>query len=90
MKATLPNIRKLAGRGRTKKSAGSEDKQHGHIGQVEGAAEPKPPPLRPVPVLHAVPLGRRRAGSPGRGEAGGVRDDGAELDEPKLGPSPVP
>ena len=43
MKPTLPNIRKLAGRGRTEDSADSGDINTNEIANNE-AAEPKPPP----------------------------------------------
>ena len=44
MKATLPNLKKLAGRGRTDKSADSVDIQQDDIESNQAAAEPKPPP----------------------------------------------
>ena len=84
MKPRLPNIKRLAGRGGTDKSAGSEDKQHGHIGQVEGAAEPKPPPALSLFFM----LSHLEDDGPVRLD--GVKLAvcevmGLELDEPKLG-----
>ena len=84
MKATLPNFKKLAGLGRTEKSAGSEDNRHEELGHTdEAAAEPKPPPLPMFFMLSHLE------------EDGPVRLDGVklavlevmglELDEPKLG-----
>ena len=83
MKATLPNIRKLAGRGRTEHSAGSGDINTNEIETGE-AAEPKPPPSLPMFFM----LSHLE-------EDGPVRLDGVklavlevmglELDEPKLG-----
>ena len=83
MKATLPNIRKLAGRGRTENSAGSGDINNNEIANNE-AAEPKPPP--PLPMFFMLSHLE---------EDGPVRLDGVklavlevmglELDEPKLG-----
>ena len=83
MKATLPNIRKLAGRGRTEKSAGSEDINNNEI-ETSEAPEPKPPP----PLSLFFMLSHLE-------EDGPVRLDGVklavmevmglELDEPKLG-----
>ena len=83
MKATLPNIRKLTGRGRTDKPDGSESNQQNDIEQT-GAAEPKPPP----PLSLFFMLSHLE-------EDGPVRLDGVkltvcevmglELDEPKLG-----
>ena len=83
MKATLPNIRKLAGRGRTEDSAGSGDINDKRIETGE-AAEPKPPP--PLPMFFMLSHLE---------EDGPVRLDGVklavlevmglELDEPKLG-----
>ena len=84
MKATLPNLKKLAGRGRTEETAESEDMQTNDIQQIEGAAEPKPPP----PLSLFFMLSHLE-------EDGPVRLDGVklavlevmglELDEPKLG-----
>ena len=83
MKATLPNIRKLAGRGRTEDSANSGDINTNEIANNE-AAEPKPPPSLPMFFM----LSHLE-------EDGPVRLDGVklavlevmglELDEPKLG-----
>ena len=83
MKATLPNIKKLAGIGRTEKSADSEDIRYDDMQQTE-AAEPKPPP----PLSLFFMLSHLE-------EDGPVRLDGVklavmevmglELDEPKLG-----
>ena len=83
MKATLPNIRKLAGRGRTENSANSGDINTNEIANNE-AAEPKPPP--PLPMFFMLSHLE---------EDGPVRLDGVklavlevmglELDEPKLG-----
>ena len=83
MKPTLPNIRKLAGRGRTENSAGSGDINNNEIANNE-AAEPKPPP--PLPMFFMLSHLE---------EDGPVRLDGVklavlevmglELDEPKLG-----
>ena len=83
MKATLPNIRKLTGRGRCENSADSESNQQNDIEQI-GAAEPKlPPPLSLFFMLSHLE------------DDGPVRLDGVklavmevmglELDEPKLG-----
>ena len=83
MKATLPNIRKLAGRGRTEKSANPEDIQQNNIESTQ-AVEPKlPPPLSLFFMLSHLE------------DDGPVRLDGVklavmevmglELDEPKLG-----
>ena len=82
MKATLPNIRKLSGRGRRENSADSGDIQQNDIEQTE-AAEPKPPPLSLFFMLSHLE------------DDGPVRLDGVklavmevmglELDEPKLG-----
>ena len=83
MKPTLPNIRKLAGRGGREKSAGSGDNNNNQIETGE-AAEPKPPP--PLPMFFMLSHLE---------EDGPVRLDGVklavlevmglELDEPKLG-----
>ena len=83
MKATLPNIRKLAGRGRTENSAGSGDINNNQI-ETDEAAVPKPPP--PLPMFFMLSHLE---------EDGPVRLDGVklavlevmglELDEPKLG-----
>ena len=83
MKPILPNIRKLAGRGRTENSADSEDIRHDDMQQTE-AADPKPPP----PLSLFFMLSHLE-------EDGPVRLDGVklavlevmglELDEPKLG-----
>ena len=83
MKPTLPNIRKLAGRGRTEDSADSGDINNNEIETGE-AAEPKPPP--PLPMFFMLSHLE---------EDGPVRLDGVklavlevmglELDEPKLG-----
>ncbi len=84
MKATLPNLKKLAGAGRLVHPAGSEDNQHEDIGQTDQAAEPKPPPQLSLFFM----LSHLE-------EDGPVRLDGVklavcevmglELDEPKLG-----
>ena len=84
MKTTLPNLKKLAGRGRTEEPAESADIQTNGIEQIEGAAEPKPPP----PLSLFFMLSHLE-------EDGPVRLDGVklavlevmglELDEPKLG-----
>ena len=84
MKTTLPNIKKLAGRGRTNKPAGSEHDQLHDDEHTEAAAEPKPPP----PLSLFFMLSHLE-------EDGPVRLDGVklavmevmglELDEPKLG-----
>ncbi len=82
MKATLPNIKKLAGLGRTEKSAGSKDVNNEM--ETNEPAEPKPPPdLTLFFMLSHLE------------EDGPVRLDGVklavsevmglELDEPKLG-----
>ena len=44
MKATLPNIRKLAGLGKTGTAENSEHPEHEDIQPLDAAAEPKPPP----------------------------------------------
>ena len=83
MKATLPNIRKLAGRGRTNKPAGSESNQQNDIEQTE-AAEPKPPP----PLSLFFMLSHLEDDGPVRldGVKLAVMEVmGLELDEPKLG-----
>ena len=84
MKATLPNLKRLAGRGRTDKSADSGDIQQDGIETNQAAAEPKPPP----PLSLFFMLSHLE-------EDGPVRLDGVklavmevmglELDEPKLG-----
>ena len=84
MKATLPNLKKLAGRGRTPTADNSEPLEHEDIEPTEGAAEPKPPP----PLSLFFMLSHLE-------EDGPVRLDGVklavmevmglELDEPKLG-----
>ena len=84
MKATLTNLKKLAGRGRTGGSAASADIQNNVIEEVQPAAEPKPPP----PLSLFFMLSHLE-------EDGPVRLDGVklavmevmglELDEPKLG-----
>ena len=84
MKATLPNIKNLAGRGKTEKSADSKDIQPHDIEHDTGKAEPKPPP----PLSRFFMLSHLE-------EDGPVRLDGVklavcevmglELDEPKLG-----
>ena len=83
MKATLPNIKKLAGRGGTEKSAGSEDINNNEI-ETNEAVEPKPPP--PLSLFYMLSHLE---------DDGPVRLDGVklavcevmglELDEPKLG-----
>ena len=84
MKATLPNLKNLAGRARNEKSTNSENDQHQHIEPTKAAPEPKPPPAlsRFFMLSHLE-------------EDGPVRLDGMklavlevmglELDEPKLG-----
>ena len=84
MKTTLPNIKKLAGRGRTEKPADSEDNQLHGDEHAAAAAEPKPPPQLSLFFM----LSHLE-------EDGPVRLDGVklavmevmglELDEPKLG-----
>ena len=83
MKATLPNIRKLAGRGGTEKSAGSENINNNEI-EINEAAEPKPPP----PLSLFFMLSHLEDDGPVRLD--GVKLAvlevmGLELDEPKLG-----
>ena len=83
MKPTLPNLKKLTGRGGREKSAGSGDINNNEIANNE-AAEPKPPP--PLPMFFMLSHLE---------EDGPVRLDGVklavlevmglELDEPKLG-----
>ena len=83
MKTTLPNLKKLAGRGRKENPAASEEIQPNDIELTE-AAEPKPPP----PLSLFFMLSHLE-------ENGPVRLDGVklavcevmglELDEPKLG-----
>ena len=83
MKATLPNIKKLAGRGRTDQSAVYEDINNNEI-ETNEAAEPKPPP--PLSLFYMLSHLE---------DDGPVRLDGVklavmevmglELDEPKLG-----
>ena len=83
MKATLPNIRKLTGRGRCENSAGSESNQQNNIEQT-GAAEPKPPP----PLSLFFMLSHLEDDGPVRldGVKLAVMEVmGLELDEPKLG-----
>ena len=84
MKATLPNLKKLAGSGRTDKSADSGDIQQDDVESNQAAAELKPPP----PLSLFFMLSHLE-------EDGPVRLDGLklavmevmglELDEPKLG-----
>ena len=84
MKATLPNLKNLAGRARTEKSTNSENDQHQHIEPTKAAPEPKPPPALSLFFM----LSHLE-------EDGPVRLDGVklavlevmglELDEPKLG-----
>ena len=84
MKATLPNLKNLAGRARTEKSTNSENGQHQHIEPTKAAPEPKPPPALSLFFM----LSHLE-------EDGPVRLDGVklavlevmglELDEPKLG-----
>ena len=83
MKPTLPNIRKLAGRGRTEKSANSGDINTNEIANNE-AAETQAA-SSPVPVLHAVPPGGGRPGAAGRGEAGGAGGDGSGAGRTQTG-----
>ena len=78
MKATLPNLKKLAGRGR------ADNNQHHDIEQIEAAAEPKPPP----PLSLFFMLSHLEEDGPVRLD--GVKLAvlevmGLELDEPKLG-----
>ena len=75
MKATLPNIKKLAGRGRTEKICRLRRHQQRDRNQRGGGGTQTAAAV--VPVLHAVPPGGRRAGAAGRGEAGGDGGDGA-------------
>ena len=85
MKTTLPNLKELAGRGRTDKPADSEDNQHEEIGHThEAAAEPKPPP--PLSLFFML----SHLEDDGRVRLDGVKLSvlevmGLELDEPKLG-----
>ena len=84
MKATLPNLKKLAGGGRTEETAQSGDTQTNDIQQIEGAAEPKPPP----PLSLFFMLSHLEDDGPVRLD--GVKLAvlevmGLELDEPKLG-----
>ena len=84
MKATLPNLKNLAGRARTEKSTNSETGQHQRIEPAKAAPEPKPPPALSLFFM----LSHLE-------EDGPVRLDGVklavlevmglELDEPKLG-----
>ncbi len=84
MKATLPNLKNLAGRGRTPTADNSEPLEPEDIEPTEAAAEPKPPP----PLSLFFMLSHLE-------EDGPVRLDGVklavmevmglELDEPKLG-----
>ena len=84
MKATLPNLKKLARRRRTPTAANSEPLQHKDIDPTRAAVEPKPPP----PLSLFFMLSHLE-------EDGPVRLDGVklavlevmglELDEPKLG-----
>ena len=83
MKPKLPNLKNLAGRGRTEDSAGSENINDNET-ETNEAAEPKPPP----PLSRFFMLSHLE-------EDGPVRLDGVkvavmevmglELDEPKLG-----
>ena len=84
MTATLTNIRKLAGRGRTDESADSGDIQQDDIQSNQAAAEPKPPP----PLSLFFMLSHLEDDGPVRLD--GVKLAvcevmGLELDEPKLG-----
>ena len=84
MKATLPNLKKLAGRGKVATAGNSEPLEHEDIEPTEETAEPKPPP----PLSLFFMLSHLE-------EDGPVRLDGVklavlevmglELDEPKLG-----
>ena len=81
MKPTLPNLKKLAGRGRAGQPADSE---HIEKDQNEGAAEPKPPP----PLSLFFMLSHLEDDGPVRldGVKLAVMEVmGLELDEPKLG-----
>ena len=84
MKATLPNLKNLAGRARTEKSTNSENDQHQHIEPTKAAPEPKPPP----PLSLFFMLSHLEEDGPVRLD--GVKlavleVKGLELDEPKLG-----
>ena len=84
MKTTLPNLKKLAGRGKPEEIAESEDIQTNDMGKIEGAAEPKPPP----PLSLFFMLSHLEDDGPVRLD--GVKLAvlevmGLELDEPKLG-----
>ena len=80
MKPILPNIRKLAGRGRTEKSANSGDINTNEIANNE-AAEPKPPP----PLSLFFMLSHLEEDGPVRLDGVKLEVMGLELDEPKLG-----
>ena len=84
MKATLPNLKNLAGRARTEKSTNSENDQHQHIEPPKAAPEPKPPPALSLFFM----LSHLEDDGPVRLD--GVKLAvlevmGLELDEPKLG-----
>ena len=84
MKATLPNLKNLAGRARTEKSANSENDQHQNIEPTKAAPEPKPPPALCLFFM----LSHLEDDGPVRLD--GVKLAvlevlGLELDEPKLG-----
>ena len=89
MKATLPNLKKLARRRRIPTAANSEPLQHEDIEPTEAAVAPKPPP----PLSLFFMLSHLE-------EDGPVRLDGVklavlevmglELENPSWGPSPVP
>ena len=89
MKATPPNLKKLARRRRTPTAANSEPLQHEDIEPTKAAPEPKPPP----PLSLFFMLSHLEDDGPVRLD--GVKLAvlevmGLELDEPKLGPSPAP
>ena len=83
MKATLPNLKKLAGRGRKENPAASEEIQPNDIELTE-TAEPKPPP----PLSLFFMLSHLEEDGPVRLDGvklGVLEVMGLELDEPKLG-----
>ena len=84
MKATLPNLKNLAGRARTEKSTNSETGQHQHIEPAKAAPEPKPPPALSLFFM----LSHLEKDGPVRLDGvklGVLEVMGLELDEPKLG-----
>ena len=83
MKATLPNLKKLAGRGRKENPAASEEIQPNDIELTE-TAEPKPPPALSLFFM----LSHLEEDGPVRLDGvklGVLEVMGLELDEPKLG-----